>query len=94
MNFKYKHWSVEVNKNDMYHFVWSAYNDINGHVLEDREGGELGNMANAKIQIKEWIDEYEHHPVWFTNNRPELVRKGIYNDYYNRFKINIKNDRM
>ena len=76
MDFKYKKWNVSIEKGD-WHFTWTAYNSVTGKVLEDQEGGELGDMRRAKYQIKEWIDEYENNPFMFQTRHPELVRKSF-----------------
>ncbi len=74
MDFRYKNWTVRVEKDlDTQYFIWEAVR-TSGIRIGDPEGGCLGDMKNAKYQIKEWLDEYERDPFAFKMRHPELVR--------------------
>lgn len=78
MEFKYKGWQVEVEKDPwMGYYKWSAEGP-SGQRLGDHEGGELGSMSNAKTEIKRWLDEYMNNPFEFGARYPELVPKNRY----------------
>jgi len=76
-NFKYKYngvtWTVYVNKprkGSGYHWTWDAQSSWGS--LADREGGELGDMANAKATIKSWIRRFMDSPYQFRAMEPYL----------------------
>ncbi len=75
MIFKYKYegvnWTVDVTKESSYYFTWNANSDWG--YLADREGGELGDMQNAKATIKEWIRRFMDNPIYFKMNEPYLT---------------------
>ena len=64
---------VNVIKESGYHFTWDATSDWG--YLADREGGELGDMQNAKTTIKEWIKRFMDNPIYFRMNEPYLIAK-------------------
>lgn len=77
MEFNYKYnrvkWTVDVTKHSRYHFTWHAESDWG--YLADREGGELGDMQNAKSTIKEWIRRFMDNPIYFKMSEPYLTAR-------------------
>ncbi len=74
VQFKYKGFNVEVWRDDLspYLFIWEAEQIKGKTVLGDREGGELGTMANARRTIKKWITLYKLKKY---NKIPDIVIK-------------------
>ena len=77
MNFKYKYrgytWEVYVEKpkpGSMRYWTWSAESSFGS--LSDPEGGELGDMQNAKETIKRWIRMFMDDPLRFKFTEPYI----------------------
>jgi len=78
LNYKVKpntKWDISIEKNDMSLYHWEAHSN-HGDIVADREGGELGNVSNAKVQIKEWLKDYTWNPRHFITQYPYLVKKS------------------
>lgn len=77
MRFNYTYngvkWSVTVRKQGSHHFTWDAHSDWG--YLADREGGELGDMQNAKYVIKRWIQQFMDNPIYFKMCEPYLTAR-------------------
>jgi len=73
MKFNYTYngvkWTVNVTKG--YHFTWNA--ESKWGYLADQEGGELGDMQNAKATIKGWIRRFMDNPIYFRMCEPYLT---------------------
>ena len=71
MDFRYKGFDVNIDKNMMGYFVWDASNKKDDY-LADNEGGDLGNMKNAKFTIKKWINDFLRDPISF-----QIQQRGL-----------------
>lgn len=68
-------WDISIWKDDMSLYKWEAHSN-HGDIVGDREGGELGNMSNAKAQVKDWVKDFTYNPAHFINRYPYLVKKS------------------
>jgi len=75
MRYKYKGitWDIYINKppkGSMRYWTWSA--DSSFGSLSDSEGGELGDMNNARRTIEGWIRMFMDNPMQFKSYNPYI----------------------